>query len=106
MVLLKILRSSHVRRYLSVPSCHPQESEYTEFICDTLTNSCHANQAAKDLCANATQAAAAAAAKTGVQADVFNAMFSIITVGNSLCILQFIKLRRILLGFRCCSRRR
>lgn len=51
----------------------------TQFICDTLTNSCQANQAAKDLCANATQAAAAAAAKTGIQADVFNAVFGITT---------------------------
>jgi hypothetical protein len=58
----------------------------TEFICDTLTNSCKANQAAKDLCANATHAAAAAAAKTGVQADVFNAAFGIITVRDSSCI--------------------
>jgi hypothetical protein len=52
-----------------------------------LTNSCQANQAAKDLCANATQAAAAAAAKTGVQADVFNAVFGITTVCDSSGIL-------------------
>ncbi|KAK7050955.1 hypothetical protein VNI00_005067 [Paramarasmius palmivorus] len=52
------------------------------FICDTLTNSCGANQAAKDLCAQASTAAAAATAKTGAQADAFNAVFGIQTVGK------------------------
>lgn len=48
-------------------------------ICDTLTNKCGANQAAKDLCATATTAVDAATAKTGAQADAFNAVFGIKT---------------------------
>lgn len=51
----------------------------TQFICDTLTNSCKANQVAKSLCATATTAANGAAAKTGAQADAFNAVFGIKT---------------------------
>ncbi|CAA7266990.1 unnamed protein product [Cyclocybe aegerita] len=51
----------------------------TQFICDTLTNSCRANQAAKDVCAQAQTAALAATAKTGAQADAFNAVFGITT---------------------------
>lgn len=51
----------------------------TQFICDTLTNSCKANQAAKDLCANATQAAAVAPNQTGAQADAFNGVCGIKT---------------------------
>ncbi|KAF4613479.1 hypothetical protein D9613_007807 [Agrocybe pediades] len=51
----------------------------TQFICDTLTNSCKANQAAKDLCAQAATAASNAAAKTGAQADAFNKVFGITT---------------------------
>ncbi|KAF8149906.1 hypothetical protein B0H34DRAFT_166975 [Crassisporium funariophilum] len=51
----------------------------TQFICDTLTNTCKANQAAKDICTTAQQAAAAAAAGTGAQADAFNAAFGIAT---------------------------
>ncbi|TFK40388.1 hypothetical protein BDQ12DRAFT_664848 [Crucibulum laeve] len=47
----------------------------TQFICDTLTNSCKANQAAKDICATAS----AAATGTGAQADAFNAAFGIST---------------------------
>jgi hypothetical protein len=47
----------------------------TQSICDTLTNSCKANQAAKDLCAQAQAAANTGAAKTGQQADLFNAVF-------------------------------
>ena len=75
-------------------------------MCDALTNTCKANQAAKDLCANATQAAAAGAAKTGIQADNFNAVFRITTVRGSLCILLLIEPHRTLLGFRCRSRRK
>jgi len=52
----------------------------SEFICDTLTNSCKANQAAKDLCAKATTASKGAAVKTGAQADAFNGVFGITTV--------------------------
>jgi hypothetical protein len=51
-----------------------------EFICDTLTNSCKANQSAKDICAKAQTAATAAAAKTGAQADAFNSVFGIKSV--------------------------
>ncbi|KAF9003972.1 hypothetical protein BDQ17DRAFT_1241729 [Cyathus striatus] len=51
----------------------------TKFICDTLTNSCGANQAAKDICQTALTAATAAAAGTGAQADAFNAAFGITT---------------------------
>lgn len=47
----------------------------TQFICDTFVNSCGANQAAKDLCAQAKAAAAAAGAKQGAAADAFNAAF-------------------------------
>jgi len=56
---------------------------FAEFICDTLTNSCKANQAAKDICATAQKAAAAGAAKTGAQADAFNGVFGITTVSCS-----------------------
>ncbi|KAF9533818.1 hypothetical protein CPB83DRAFT_804757 [Crepidotus variabilis] len=51
----------------------------TQFICDTLTNKCKANQAAKDLCAQAQAAAAAGTPKTGQQADIFNNVFGIKT---------------------------
>ncbi|KAL5525722.1 hypothetical protein ACEPAG_7059 [Sanghuangporus baumii] len=50
-----------------------------QFICDTLTNSCGADQTAKDTCASAQTAAQAATAKTGAQADAFNAAFGITT---------------------------
>ncbi|KAF5327607.1 hypothetical protein D9619_004807 [Psilocybe cf. subviscida] len=60
----------------------------TRFICDTLTNSCNANQAAKDLCATATNAANAAAAKTGAQADAFNAAFGITTNFNAVAVID------------------
>ncbi|KAJ7593140.1 hypothetical protein C8J56DRAFT_1045574 [Mycena floridula] len=51
----------------------------TKFICDTLTNSCGADQTAKDTCAKAITAADTGAPKTGVQADLFNAVFGITT---------------------------
>ncbi|KAI0671624.1 hypothetical protein C8Q78DRAFT_1189353 [Trametes maxima] len=51
----------------------------TQFICDTLTNSCQADQTAKDTCAKAKAAASAATKKTGAQADAFNAVFGIST---------------------------
>jgi hypothetical protein len=51
----------------------------TKFMCDQLTNSCKANQAAKDLCTKAKAAADTGAAKTGVQADLFNAVFGVKT---------------------------
>lgn len=51
----------------------------TQFICDTLTNSCGADQTAKDTCAQAKAAASAATKKTGAQADAFNAVFGIST---------------------------
>ncbi|EJD06901.1 uncharacterized protein FOMMEDRAFT_17361 [Fomitiporia mediterranea MF3/22] len=51
----------------------------TQFICDTLTNSCGADQTAKDTCKTAQAAADAQTAKTGAQADAFNAAFGITT---------------------------
>ncbi|RPD59979.1 hypothetical protein L226DRAFT_462918 [Lentinus tigrinus ALCF2SS1-7] len=51
----------------------------TQFICDTLTNSCGADATAKATCAKAKAAADTGAAKTGVQADLFNAVFGIST---------------------------
>ncbi|THH01484.1 hypothetical protein EW026_g1254 [Hermanssonia centrifuga] len=51
----------------------------TQFICDTLTNKCGADQTAKDTCATATTAANGQTAKTGAQADAFNAVFGIST---------------------------
>lgn len=41
----------------------------TKFMCDTLVNSCGADQTAQDTCATATTAADAQTAKTGAQAD-------------------------------------
>lgn len=63
----------------------PQECAFiqissTEFICDSLTDTCNANQAAKDLCATARTAASSAEAGTGAQADAFNEVFGIQTV--------------------------
>lgn len=51
----------------------------TRFMCDQLVNKCAADQTAKDTCAKATEAANAATAKTGAQADAFNAVFGIQT---------------------------
>ncbi|KAL0954553.1 hypothetical protein HGRIS_003518 [Hohenbuehelia grisea] len=51
----------------------------TQSICDTLTNSCGADQTAKATCARAQAAASAATAKTGAQADAFNNVFGIST---------------------------
>lgn len=51
----------------------------TQFICDTLGNSCSADQVAQDLCAKAAAAANAADPKTGKQADTFNGFFGINT---------------------------
>jgi hypothetical protein len=48
-------------------------------MCDTLTNSCKADQTAKDTCQKAIAAADAQKAKTGAQADAFNAAFGIKT---------------------------
>jgi outer membrane scaffolding protein for murein synthesis (MipA/OmpV family) len=51
----------------------------TQFICDTLTNSCNADATAKATCATAQTAADGQTAKTGAQADAFNAVFGIKT---------------------------
>ncbi|KAJ3822468.1 hypothetical protein F5880DRAFT_1484057, partial [Lentinula raphanica] len=51
----------------------------TDFICNTLTNSCGADATAKATCATAQAAAAAGLAQTGDQADKFNAVFGINT---------------------------
>ena len=48
-------------------------------MCDTLVNSCGADQTAKDTCAKAEAAADTQTAKTGAQADAFNAVFGIVT---------------------------
>jgi len=52
----------------------------SKFMCDTLLNSCKANQAAQDQCAKALAAGnAATPAQTGAQADAFNAAMGIKT---------------------------
>ncbi|KAJ7095928.1 hypothetical protein B0H15DRAFT_946471 [Mycena belliarum] len=51
----------------------------TQFICDTLTNSCGADATAKATCAKAQTAALAAPPKTGIDADIFNGFFGITT---------------------------
>ncbi|KAJ7175797.1 hypothetical protein C8R46DRAFT_944848 [Mycena filopes] len=51
----------------------------TQFICDTLTNSCGADATAKATCAAAQKAAGAAPPKTGIDADIFNGFFGITT---------------------------
>jgi len=51
----------------------------SQFICDTLTNSCDADQTAKNSCTAAKTAADAQPPKTGAQADAFNAAFGIQT---------------------------
>lgn len=51
----------------------------TRAICDTLTNSCGADQTAKDTCAKATSAADTVTKGTGGQADAFNNVFGIKT---------------------------
>jgi len=51
----------------------------TEFICNTLTNTCGADQTAKNTCATASSAAAAVTPGIGAQADAFNAVFGITT---------------------------
>ncbi|KAI0064766.1 hypothetical protein BV25DRAFT_1913944 [Artomyces pyxidatus] len=51
----------------------------TDFICNTLTNTCGADATAKATCATAQAAANAATAKSGAQADAFNAVFGITT---------------------------
>lgn len=51
-----------------------------QFICDTLVNSCGADATAKATCADAQTAVNNAPAKTGGQADAFNAVFGITTV--------------------------
>lgn len=51
----------------------------TQFMCDQLVNTCGADQTAKDTCAQATTAADTQPAKTGAQADAFNAIFGITT---------------------------
>ncbi|KAG5220347.1 Iron-sulfur clusters transporter atm [Salix suchowensis] len=51
-----------------------------QFVCDTLVNSCGADQTARTTCATARDAAnAAQPAKTGIVADTFNAGFGIST---------------------------
>ncbi|KAJ6538459.1 hypothetical protein DFH09DRAFT_1398180, partial [Mycena vulgaris] len=47
----------------------------TQFVCDTLVNSCGADAAAKVTCANARAAVSAVTPKIGLQADTFNKFF-------------------------------
>ncbi|CAE7208431.1 unnamed protein product [Rhizoctonia solani] len=51
----------------------------TRAVCDILANKCKAPQATLDACAKGQAAASAAAAKTGAQADAFNAALGITT---------------------------
>ncbi|KAL2911689.1 hypothetical protein HK105_208849 [Polyrhizophydium stewartii] len=51
----------------------------TQFICDRICDTCKAPQATQDLCSKATAAAASKTAKTGAQANAFNAVFGINT---------------------------
>jgi hypothetical protein len=51
----------------------------SQFMCDTLVNSCGADQTARTTCASAKAAADKHTAKTGTQADAFNAVFGIKT---------------------------
>jgi hypothetical protein len=51
----------------------------TQFMCNTLTNTCNADATAKATCAQAQTAANNAQALTGAQADAFNAVFGITT---------------------------
>ena len=60
----------------------------TQFICDTLTNSCGADATAKATCASAKTAADTKTAKTGAQADAFNAAFGITTNFASLAVIS------------------
>ncbi|PIL35678.1 hypothetical protein GSI_02408 [Ganoderma sinense ZZ0214-1] len=60
----------------------------TQFICDTLTNSCGADATAKATCQTARAAADTGAAKTGVQADLFNAVFGITTNFASVAVVD------------------
>ncbi len=53
-----------------------------QFICDQLVNSCGADATAKATCATAETAVNNAPAKTGGQADAFNAVFGIKTVSR------------------------
>ncbi|VDC04785.1 unnamed protein product [Peniophora sp. CBMAI 1063] len=60
----------------------------TKFICDTLTNSCKADDTAKATCQTAIAAADGQTAKTGAQADAFNAAFGITTNFASLAVIS------------------
>jgi hypothetical protein len=77
----KTLTSSHVCYIFFFSSKELQFLiKNTEFICDTLTNSCGADQTAKNTCAQGRAAASAASRGTGAQADAFNSAFGIQTV--------------------------
>ena len=51
-------------------------------MCDQLVNFCGADDLAKQTCATAAAAADTVTAKTGGQADAFNAVFGISTVSS------------------------
>lgn len=54
----------------------------TRAVCDILANNCKAPQATLDACAKGQAAASAATAKTGAQADAFNAALGITVSGR------------------------
>jgi len=65
----------------------------TGSVCDTLTNSCGADQTAKNTCAKGQAAASAAAKGTGAQADAFNAVFGINTVRRIVFLISSVVLK-------------
>lgn len=75
----------------------------TQFICDTLTNSCGADQTAKNTCATAITASKAQTVKTGAQADgelvrqIVAIVFSLWPHNSLQCCVRHHH------GLRCCS---
>lgn len=60
-------------------------------MCNTLTNTCDADATAKVTCATATNAAAAALAGTGQQADAFNGnLFRVCIMSFDMLIISFL----------------
>ena len=57
-------------------------------MCDTLTNKCKADQTAKDTCVKAAAAADTQPAKTGAQADAFNAIFGVTTTFANVAVVD------------------
>jgi len=57
----------------------PDISTITQFICDALSSSCGADETAQTTCAQAQSAADAATPQEGIDADIFNGFFGIVT---------------------------